>query len=110
LQLEKALTAWTLEELITWKQHFALVAETTEEYGIIPENDYGYDESPLMLGIAAKHRVVGRRQNASGKRVRQSFERRDGNTLTVAEFICGRAPTIFFLYTIYSFFTHTLSL
>ena len=77
--------------IMTWKQHFDLVRESNEEYDIAQELDYGFDESPMMLGIGSKRRVFGRRQNTSGKRVRQSYERRDGNreSLTVTEFICG---------------------
>jgi hypothetical protein len=80
---------------LTLKQHFDLVEETTCEYNIVPELDYGYDESPMMLGQAPKQRVYGRTANKSGKRVKQSYERRDGNreTLTVAEFICGDGST-----------------
>ena len=76
---------------VTVKQHFDLVKQSTKEYNIVPELDYGYDESPMMFGQAPKQRVYGRKAKQSGKRVKQSHERRDGNreTLTVAEFICG---------------------
>jgi hypothetical protein len=76
---------------ITTEQHFSLVKETGEKYDIIPQNDYGFDESPIILGIAPKQRVYGRRVNKGGKRVKQSYQRRDGNreSLTIGEFICG---------------------
>lgn len=56
----------------TAKQHFDLVEETGKEFAIVPELDFGFDESPFMMGIAPKRRVYGRRVNKSGKRVKQS--------------------------------------
>jgi hypothetical protein len=76
---------------LTAEQHFQCVKETTEKYEIVPENDYGMDESSVMLGCGAKRRVVGRKETKAGKRVKQSHSRRDGNreTVTVVETICA---------------------
>ena len=70
-------------------QHFQCVKETAERYSIDPDMDYGFDETPMMLGCGPKQRVFGRRTSGSGKRIKQSHARRDGNreTLTVGETI-----------------------
>lgn len=75
----------------TIKQHFQCVKNTQDKYGILPELDYGFDETPMMLGVGAKQRVVGRKKSSKGKHVKQSYAKRDGNreTLTVAETICA---------------------
>jgi hypothetical protein len=45
----------------------------------------------MMLGVGAKTRVFGRKKSKSGKSIKQSYIRHDGNreTLTVAETICA---------------------
>lgn len=65
--------------------HFLCVKETQEKYGIIPENDYGMDESNIMVGFSGKQQVVGR---AGAK---QQHSRRDGSreSYTVVETICA---------------------
>jgi hypothetical protein len=72
-------------------QHFECIRATAEKYDITPELDYGFDETPMMLGCGAKTRCYGRKKSRSGKRVKQSHSRRDGNreTLTIAETICA---------------------
>jgi hypothetical protein len=60
---------------VTVKQHFDLVEETGREFEIIQELDYGFDESPIMLGIAPKQRVYGHSVNQSGKWTKQSYDR-----------------------------------
>lgn len=81
---------------ITWKQHFDLVEETWARYSIEEDCDFGFDESPVTMGTAPKQRVYGRTANASGKRVQQSYQRRDGNreTLTAAETICADGTSL----------------
>lgn len=76
---------------VTVEQHFRCVKDTADKYGITPDLDYGFDETPMMLGVGAKQRVVGRKKSSNGKRVKQSYAKRDGNreTLTVAETICA---------------------
>jgi phage-related protein len=71
-------------------KHYEIVKETTEKYNIIPENDYGMDETPIMLGRHAKTRVVGRAGT------KQTYVKQDGNreSLTVVETICGDGTTI----------------
>lgn len=76
--------------------HFRCVKDSTEKYEIIPENDYGMDESPIMLGFSGTRRVVGR---TGAKR---QHSRRDGSreSLTVVETICADGtvlkPTVIF--------------
>ena len=83
------------------EQHFNTVKETQERYQIDPDMDYGFDETPMMLGCGAKQRVFGKK-SSGGKRVKQSHARRDGSreTLTIGETICadGTAlnPTIIY--------------
>lgn len=78
------------------RKHFECVRETAEKYGIVPENDYGMDESPMILGFSGKRRVIGR----TG--AKQQHSRRDGtrDSVTIVETICADGsvlrPTIIF--------------
>jgi hypothetical protein len=78
------------------ERHFQCIEETTDQYGIIPDNDYNMDETPIMLGCTPRRRVAGK----AGRK--QSYQHRDGNreTVTAVECICadGTAlkPTIIF--------------
>lgn len=80
---------------ITKEQHFKLIQDTNERYEIMPENDYGMDESAFMLGRGRKARVIGRKQSG-GKRIKQSHVHQDGNreTVTVVETICADGSTL----------------
>ena len=73
------------------EQHFQCVKDTQERYSIDADMDYGFDETPMMLGCGSKQRVFGRRSSGNGKQVKQSHSRRDGNreTLTIGETICA---------------------
>ncbi|KAG9041977.1 hypothetical protein FS837_011507 [Tulasnella sp. UAMH 9824] len=65
--------------------HFLCIKETQEMYGIIPENDYGMDESNIMVGFSRKQRVVRWRG------AKQQHSRRDGSreSYTVVKTICA---------------------
>lgn len=44
---------------ITVEQHFTIIKETAEEFQIEKEPYFGFDKSPIILGIAPKQQVYG---------------------------------------------------
>lgn len=67
------------------QRHFQCVKAMEEKYKIVPENDYGMDESNIISGFSRKQRVVGRRG------AKQQNSQRDGarDSYTVVETICA---------------------